>query len=663
MAQSTFVAHQKKVLEDLDGAAEESMALAAAAEKQHAISNENVDQNGTAVIKGYVDTAWSKRSYGCGYSSFSGTASIIGHHTKKVIWNGVADKYCVICSRIASKNLEPFHHECNINYVGTSTGMEAKLVVDGFRECEELYGVRIEEIIADGDSNVLAELHKSNVYQYPMLKTCKLECCNHLFKNCIKKLLKLAKRKELKPYLTSGKVGEIIKGIRSAKDHWTKSGLPESTQIENLRHDILNAPAHVFGCHDKCADYFCKKKDKNEPNIVSIMMKNKTFNSILDALSIIRVNARSILIYENTNVVERLHSLIAKYTGGKRVNYTKSKSYKGRTRCAVIQHNTRRLYSTLCEYKSKTPEAAMNCLEFKRIRTNLLENSKDRKYVPKRIKESGPDCSYGACDESEQHLDLSTQIFVATIEENFITWNNAQTTPVEKVNSTQWNSIQAMLLTAPHFGTVCTARSPECFDKIVSKILYEETDTANQIDHQTTYKSHALRKLEELKSIKVNAGSLYIHQNVHTLGAIPDGLVDADGIVLIKCPISTFEIEIEKSILAGHLPFWKKQNKRKNCPEFVPAITGVNKKHKWYFEVQGQLNVTQRDYCYLVVWASDSLPLRVEKIEKDINFWKANMEDTLNKFYEKVLLLELVNSRASRKMPIRKFDKNYVCVA
>lgn len=389
------------------------------------------------------------------------------------------------------------------------------------------------------------------------------------------------------------------------------------------------------------------------------MMKKKTFNSILDALSLVRVNARSILIYENTNVVERLHSLIAKYTGGKRVNYAKSKSYKGRTRCAVIQHNTRRLYSTLCEYKNKKPEAAMNNLEFKRIRTNLLENMKERKYVPKRIKESGPDCSYGACDISELELDDGKQLFLTTVEDNFNIWNTNQTNPVKSVNCTQWDSIEAMLLTASHFGTVCTAS----FDKIVSKILYGEMDTANQIDHQTTYKSHALRKLEELKNISVAAGGLYIDQDVHTLAATPDGLVAEDGIVIIKCPTSTFEIEIEKSILAGSLPFWKKQNKRKNCPEFVPAITGLNTKHKWYFEVQGQLHVTRRDYCYLVVWASDELPLRVETIQKDIHFWKANMEDTLKKFYEKVLLLELVDPRSSRKMSIRKFDKNYVCVA
>jgi len=30
---------------------------------------------------------------------------------------------------------------------------------------------------------------------------------------------------------------------------------------ENLRADILNSPAHVFGDHRKCANYFCGKED------------------------------------------------------------------------------------------------------------------------------------------------------------------------------------------------------------------------------------------------------------------------------------------------------------------------------------------------------------------------------------------------------------------
>lgn len=72
------------------------------------------------------------------------------------------------------------------------------------------------------------------------------------------------------------KIEEIIKGIRSARMHWFKVDIQHSGKVENLRNDIYNAPSHVFGSHDNCADYFCKKKGSNEENIVLKMVSNGT---------------------------------------------------------------------------------------------------------------------------------------------------------------------------------------------------------------------------------------------------------------------------------------------------------------------------------------------------------------------------------------------------
>lgn len=73
---------------------------------------------------------------------------------------------------------------------------------------------------------------------------------------------------------------------------------------------IYNAPFHVFGSH---AEYFCKKKDTNE---VLEMQKDETWPKILAATSRVRLNAKSILEYENTNIVEQFHTLVAKLVGG-----------------------------------------------------------------------------------------------------------------------------------------------------------------------------------------------------------------------------------------------------------------------------------------------------------------------------------------------------------
>lgn len=676
MAHSTFETYQNKFLLDIDGATRESMDAAAKEETNHAIEKGNIDSKGRSVTKVYVDGAWNKRSYRTNYSASSGTATLIGHNTKKVIWNDVANKYCVICARIRAQNLDPYEHKCNTNYQGSSTGMEAKLIVKGFKECEERYNLRINEIIADGDSSVISELNKAQIYKYPLLKIKKTDCCGHIFRNVRGSLRKLAKKPKFAPYLTNPKIEEIITGIRCARMHWVKTDLPKSAQIENLRQDILNAPSHVFGSHEKCAEYFCVKKDSKGLNVAKAMKEDNSFKCLHDALSRARLNARSILIYETTNIVEHFNSYIVKHSGNKRINFSKSGSWKGRVQYSVLDHNTKRAYSAICEFINKKPQPLMEKLEFKRMLKNLLELVKERKYKKKRSGDSGPDASYGTdtcerLDLDDMEFELEKKLFLESIEESYWSYlNRNQVTGIENKNNvdedeadTDLESIQLGLLMSSNFGSVCTARSPSSYHGLVNEILYGESMTQKEIVHQSTYKSHAIQKFEDSERLKVDIGGLFIDQDIHTLAAIVDGFVGTDSIVIIKCPLSTFEIDLERSILAGKLTIWKKQRKRKSDVEFVPKVTGLNDNHKWYYEIQGQLHITQRSWCYLVVWASNDLPLRVEKVKRDDIFWREKMETKLKNFYEKALLLELVDSRSGRSMDLRKFDENFVCIA
>lgn len=43
-----------------------------------------------------------------------------------------------------------------------------------------------------------------------------------------------------------------------------------------------------------------------------------------------------------------------------------------------------------------------------------------------------------------------------------------------------------------------------------------------------------------------------------------------------------------------------------------------NKKHAYYFQVQGQLNILKKKFCYFAVWTSKFDDLKVELIERDL---------------------------------------------
>ena len=63
--------------------------------------------------------------------------------------------------------------------------MESNLIVEGFKKSEELYGIRYNTVVADGDSSVYKKLLDAR--PYPTTHIEKIECRNHLMRNVRKK--------------------------------------------------------------------------------------------------------------------------------------------------------------------------------------------------------------------------------------------------------------------------------------------------------------------------------------------------------------------------------------------------------------------------------------------------------------------------------------------
>lgn len=71
----------------------------------------------------------------------------------------------------------------------------------------------------------------------------------------------------------------------------------------------------------------------------------------------------------------------------------------------------------------------------------------------------------------------------------------------------------------------------------------------------------------------------------------------------------------------------------------------------YMYQIQGQLHITDRQLCYFIVWTPKGMI--VDKIQRDDIFWKTRMETKLINFYKNCLLLEIVDSRKERNLPIR----------
>jgi len=73
--------------------------------------------------------------------------------------------------------------------------------------------------------------------------------------------------------------------------------------------------------------YFCKGSKENEVNLVPEMQTSGLWVDILGARNIVAHHASSLIYNVNNNVVEGFNNVIAKYIGGKRINFSSRGTY------------------------------------------------------------------------------------------------------------------------------------------------------------------------------------------------------------------------------------------------------------------------------------------------------------------------------------------------
>lgn len=104
--------------------------------------------------------------------------------------------------------------------------------------------------------------------------------------------------------------------------------------------------------------------------------------------------------------------------------------------------------------------------------------------------------------------------------------------------------------------------------------------------------------------IPIRTCGLFKDRDLPFSGASPDGIVEEDKIVEIKCPYSARDMSVEDGIREKKINFWKRDKE---------GNINRNKNHDWYFQAQGQLHVRQRKTCIFAVWTE--VDMKVELID------------------------------------------------
>ena len=646
---------QIELIDALEVAAQREMEDAGEEEKALAIERGDVHaESNLPFIPVVADGSWMKTSYrGGDYNCLSGVGAIVGYHTKKVLYISVKNKFCMTCQIAGTRKKEPREHRCFKNWgrYQSSTGMESVAIVEGFNCSIDMHGLIYHILVADGDSSVYKKILDSNPYEKYMVQVQKIECTNHLLRNFSKRINEIGtkgRNKDLRAVVQNNAL-RLRTGIKKAAEYRLREEIPLEERVENLKQDLKNVPSHVFGEHKECQKlaYFCKKySDPNRVDYVPRLRETAIYENIEEAMQQLFGKADSLLRGLNNNAVEGFNNIIAKFIGGKRINFGRAGSYQGRVSAAVVQYNTKEAFSRLSTAMNKEPPTMIRKLEGRRKRAaekareykkeakaSSFRNQKqtcDQDYGPNAAKPDMEEAVYSS--ECKRHADI------------LLHWqtrrDEIQVETRDQANSDKWIGYRKKLLTASNFGKVCRLRKTTPRANTVKSIMYPQLHNLHSLQYGRENEANALKQMQEELGMHILRCGLFIDDTVPHLGATPDGLVDHDKIVEVKCPESAKDLTPVEAI--------------KQLDNIRRIFKGneMNKNHHYYYQVQGQLHITKRQRAYFCLWTPKGM--KVTTVSRDDRFWATEMEEKLNKFYEDCMLPEIIDSRYNRQQPIRE---------
>jgi hypothetical protein len=93
-------------------------------------------------------------------------------------------------------------------------------------------------------------------------------------------------------------------------------------------------------------------------------------------------------------------------------------------------------------------------------------------------------------------------------------------------------------MTASRFGNICKATHRRNKVKLCQSLVTPQRFNNKAIVHGKTFERRAVEKFENVMNLKVKPCGLFVCGSRPYLGASPDGLVEHDSLIEIKCPYS-----------------------------------------------------------------------------------------------------------------------------
>nr|XP_034306619.1 uncharacterized protein LOC105318360 isoform X2 [Crassostrea gigas] len=231
--------------------------------------------------------------------------------------------------------------------------------------------------------------------------------------------------------------------------------------------------------------------------------------------------------------------------------------------------------------------------------TSLQVASRDHDYLQQPITEHLVDKAVAVSPKDAKDIEKSTRM---------------------QAKSKTWFDERKWRITASRFGDIVKMTCRRDTRKLCCSIYQPKSIITYPIIHGRQHESRAISMFEELTHFKVKKCGLFVSVKYPFLGATPDGLVENDAIVEVKCPYGGRDVDIKPG---KKFPFLVESNGK---------IT-LKSSHKYYDQIQGQLYISGRKLCYFIVYTF--CDILILKLEYDEEYCVFSLLPKLEIFYKK----------------------------
>ncbi|XP_062598380.1 uncharacterized protein LOC134259793 [Saccostrea cucullata] len=181
-----------------------------------------------------------------------------------------------------------------------------------------------------------------------------------------------------------------------------------------------------------------------------------------------------------------------------------------------------------------------------------------------------------------------------------------------------WHEERCKRLHASVFGRICKMTDRTDKVKLAETLVTKQRKLHSApILHGQKFKKVAIKKFQDITGHTVYDTGICVSLTNPYLAASPDGIIDEDTVVEVKCPY----VARNEMISRQTVPYI-----RQNDGKF-----SLDKNHDYYYQVQGQLFCAEKKICYFIVYTFNDILFF--PIQRNDNFI-SEMIRKLNIFYE-----------------------------